>query len=114
MYRRGEEEFVVAETNFSPCAIVGISSGPNWRNVIRTSHERPADDLPEFVMALSPDGRRDPNEVNDAVSRTATPGGRYGDFFEVDRKWAPNFATYRVMRFGIPVIEFALNRLPKG
>jgi hypothetical protein len=28
--------------------------------------------LPEFVVALSPDGRRDPNEVNDAVSRTAT------------------------------------------
>ena len=45
-------------------------------NVIRTSHERPADDSSEFVMALSPDERRDLNEVNDAVSRTATPGGR--------------------------------------
>jgi len=30
-------------------------------------------------MALSPDERRDLNEVNDAVSRTATPSGRYGD-----------------------------------
>jgi len=81
--------------------------------MIRTSHERPADDSSDFVIALSPDERRDLHEVNDAVSRTATPGGRYGYFFEVDQKWAPNFATYRVMRFGIPVIEFALNRLPK-
>ena len=30
-------------------------------------------------MALSLDERRDLNEVNDAVSRTATPGGRYDD-----------------------------------
>ena len=67
-----EEELVVAQTNSALCAIVGSSSGPNWRDVIRTSHERPADDLPEYVMALSPDGRRDPNEVDDAVSRTAT------------------------------------------
>jgi hypothetical protein len=74
-----EEELVVAQTNFPLCAIVGSSSGPNWRNLIRTSHERPADDSSEFVMALSPDERRDLNEVNDAVSRTATPGGRYGD-----------------------------------
>jgi hypothetical protein len=74
-----EEELVVAQTNFSLCAIVGSSFGPNWRNVIRTSHERPADDSLEFVMALSPDERRDLNEVNDAVSCTATPGGRYDD-----------------------------------
>jgi hypothetical protein len=38
-----------------------------------------ADDSSEFVMALSQDERRDLNEVNDAVSRTATPGGRYDD-----------------------------------
>ena len=74
-----EEELAVAQTNFSLRAIVGSSSGPNWRNVIRTSHERPADDSSEFVMALSPDERPDLNEVNDAVSRTATPGGRYDD-----------------------------------
>jgi hypothetical protein len=30
-------------------------------------------------MALSPDERPDLKEVNDAVSRAATPGGRYDD-----------------------------------
>jgi len=63
--------------------IVGSSSGPNWQNVIGISRERAADDSSEFVMALSADERRDLNEVNDALSRTATPGGHY-DLMQIE------------------------------
>jgi len=46
-------------------------------NVIRTSHERPADDSSEFVMALSPDERRKRGQRRREPHRH--PGGRYGD-----------------------------------
>jgi hypothetical protein len=80
-----------------------VSTNANWRNVIRTSREPPADDSSAFVVALSPDERRDLNEVNDAVKRPALPGRSQAErvgfadatsFRKAFRKWTGHSPTH--------------------